>query len=311
VGRSAKRHEHLILVRVRLDSMTPTINMAKNDKYLMSTLNLVLAIWGVIGAFGTLYGVYLTIKYRSTKQFSFVIIKSIALFDTLVKNIPDLSIFYKGHNITPELILIELALLNTGTQDITPETIEKPISITLPEEYKWLSVGKTVFSSDIEADIKIIHDQKIEINTGLFKLNDFIRFQSLLSVPERDHFFKNLISGDFTKIFKFTNRISDLEISIINLSDLNIDKLLKTNPNKLRRSVIKLISYFLILTIANIMIGYYNFDIIQDDLFYIPNPVFSIMMIIVVLSIILLAILFISLFNYYSYKKLIKYSGLI
>jgi hypothetical protein len=84
----------------------------------MDNLTILFGIISIIGALGTLWGIYLFFKYRSITKFTVVILKTIALFDTIVKNIPGLKVIYQDIPIEPNIILIEAELLNTGTTDI-------------------------------------------------------------------------------------------------------------------------------------------------------------------------------------------------
>jgi len=143
-----------------------------------------------MGIFATIlfgiWGIYIALKYRSSVQISFILNKSIALFDTIVKNIAELAVLYKGAPVTQNLILIEGALVNTGTKDILPTMIEKPICLNLPEDYKWLTAKIISTSNNIEANIKV-KDTLLTIDSGLFKLNEYIRFQALLQVSYEDN----------------------------------------------------------------------------------------------------------------------------
>lgn len=172
---------------------------------------------GYIGIFVTiifgLWGIYVTIRNKYFPQITFVLKKSIALFDTIVKNIPELSISYNGAPINQNLILIEAALVNTGKKDILPTMIEKPIYLSLPDYYKWIA-GKIISTSNnIEATITL-SDPTIVINSGLFKLNEYIIFQALLEVPNDNNVAK--IEKKIDKIIKFSHRIADMR-NIINI----------------------------------------------------------------------------------------------
>lgn len=178
---------------------------------------------GYLSIFATIlfgiWGIYVTIKNRFFARITFVLKKSIALFDTIVKNIPELSILYEGAPISQNLMLIEGALVNTGTKDILPTKIEKPISLNLPEDYKWVAAKIISTSNNVEADITL-NDLNLTINSGLIKINEYIVIQALLQAPHDDNMGK--IENKMQKIIKCCHRIADMP-NIKNLRLLNIE----------------------------------------------------------------------------------------
>ena len=206
--------------------------------------------FGVIGILIGIWGIYITRKYRRIIQYNLVVINSIVLFDTIVKNIPELSISYKGSEINPDLILIECALVNTGTSAVLTDMIEEPVILLLPEEHKWVAVEKVISSPGMNIDLSLPVPQKMVINSGLFKVGDFIRFKALLLVPRDNIIFQTIKMGNLDKIISITHRIADMkDIIIINLKKLNTDKLLKLDSKKLRRLYIKYSGFILIILI--------------------------------------------------------------
>lgn len=193
------------------------------------------------------WGIYVTLKYKHSVRVSFVLRKSIALFDTIVKNITELSVLYKGSPITQNLILIEGALVNTGNKDILPTMIERPISLNLPEDYKWLTAKIISISNNVEADINI-SDPTLTINSGLFKINEYIRFQALLQANHEENISK--LENKLNKIIKFSHRIADMQ-KIKNIKLISM-------PTK---SVMFTIFMFLFTTI---LFAYTGYDIAKE-----------------------------------------------
>jgi len=170
------------------------------------------------------WGIYVTIKYRHSVRVSFVLRKSIALFDTIVKNITDLSVLYKGSPVTQNLILIEGALANTGNKDILPTMIERPICLNLPKDYKWLTAKIISTSNNVEADLNI-SDPTLTVNSGLFKINEHIHFQALLQVPHEINVVN--IENKMDKIINISHRIADMsKIKILKLINMQVKHLI-------------------------------------------------------------------------------------
>lgn len=172
-----------------------------------------LAIIGVVvtAAFGV-WGVFLTIKLsRYSGRITFVKEQTIALFDAIVKNLDELSITYKGQEIGHNIVLIECALVNTGKFDISPTMIQKPIAISLPENFRWLTAKIVSTSADVNAQVEMENDNTIKLNPGFFRCNEYIRFQALAEVPtnedDKKQNHKVSISEQLEKSMQFTQRI--------------------------------------------------------------------------------------------------------
>src|SRR5260370_36557833 len=103
------------------------------------------SILGVLGVgiyliFGA-WGVYLSLVRRYQGKVTFVSEQTIGLFDAIVKNLPEMAVLYKGTPVSPNVVLIKGSLVNTGTKDISPSMIERPISLGLPAGSNWLSAS--------------------------------------------------------------------------------------------------------------------------------------------------------------------------
>jgi len=206
--------------------------------YSLSLFNFIGIIFGALGILIGVWGVYLARKRKRRIKYSLVIINTIVLFDTIVKNIPGLSVLYKGSEISPGLVLIECALINTGTSAVLTDMIEQPVSLILSEDHKWVEVDKVSTSNGMQGELSLPTPQKMIINSGLFKVDDFIRFKALLLVP-REHI-NNLLMVNLEKIMSITHRIADMKnIIIVNLKELNIDRLIKLDIKKLKTKFYK------------------------------------------------------------------------
>lgn len=175
-------------------------------------LSTLLGFIGILASaiFG-IWGIYYSIKQRYPGKITFIKEHSIALFDAIVKNLPELSILYKQNPVTPNLVLIQGALVNTGKKDISPTMVEKPISISLPEGYKWITAKVISFSENVIAEIHLLDETNLVLNNGLFRCKEYIRFQALVEVPGNEEDRKEIQSikekiGDY---LIFSHRISD------------------------------------------------------------------------------------------------------
>jgi hypothetical protein len=135
----------------------------------------------VTAAFG-LWGLYVTIKSRYPGQITLVRESAIALFDTIVKNFPEISIIHKGKAVSEGLVLLRVAFLNTGSKDITREMVANELALNLPDGFKWLNAKVVGASPEAHGAIKR-GKQSIQFDLGLFRCKEFVRIEALAEVP--------------------------------------------------------------------------------------------------------------------------------
>src|SRR5208283_925503 len=112
-------------------------------------------ILGILGVsvsllFGA-WGVSLALSRRYPGEITFVREQTIALFDSIVRNLPELAVLYKKAPVSPNVVLIRGALVNTGRKDISSSMIDKPITLALPSGSHFLSASVISASSDVKA----------------------------------------------------------------------------------------------------------------------------------------------------------------
>jgi hypothetical protein len=144
-------------------------------------------ILAVIGTIATVgfggWGIYLALKRRYPGRITFLKENSIGLFDTIVRNLPELAVLYEGKPVSQNLVLLKGSFLNTGSKDITESMVEERLTITIPEGYKWLT-GKIISSSsNVRAQVQIPDDHRLVFDVGLFRCDEYVRFQVLAEVP--------------------------------------------------------------------------------------------------------------------------------
>lgn len=205
-------------------------------KWFQIDLSTSLSFIGIIASiiFG-IWGIYYAIRQKYPGQITYIKEYTIALFDAIVKNLPELSIIYKNAPVTPNLVLIQGDLVNTGKKDISPAMVENPITISLPEGYKWITAKVISFSENINANIDLINDTNLKVNIGLFRCKEYIRFQALVEVPlgQGDQKAHQALKDKLGDFLLFSHRIADTrQINKIELkTEENISK-------KLRKAII-------------------------------------------------------------------------
>ncbi len=137
---------------------------------------------GVIGIVLTLVfgfiGIIIPYRRKSQQTVEFVEEENINLYNSVVKNISDLSLKFKDTPIDENVHLFRGFLINVGIQDITPEMIEKKLKILLSKNSKWLSAKIINKSSDFKVELNF-NNNELEFHTGLFRHNEFIYFEAI------------------------------------------------------------------------------------------------------------------------------------
>jgi hypothetical protein len=205
-------------------------------------------IWSIVGVsvsaiFGVV-GIYLTVKSRYSGKITFVNEQTIELFDAIGNSLDKLAVTYNESEVNENLVLLNGAFINSGKFDITPDMVEQPITIKLPDGYKWLT-GR-VIDSNIKASLAQDNENTISISTGLFRCGEYVRFHALAQLPETDEDDSN--SKRFKKALSFEHRIVNTK---------NIDET-ETQPKKVSQKALKRrgIPVFILLLIISGIIGF-------------------------------------------------------
>lgn len=192
-------------------------------------------IWSIVGitvsaGFG-IWAIYLAIQYRYPGRITFVTEQLIELFDDIGNTLPGLSVVYNNDEVSKNLVLLNGALINTGSIDISPSNIEKPISLRLPNDFKWLNAKIINTSNDLAANVEITEDGNIIFNLGLFRKKEYIRFHALAEVPLGEADKLKSSSKLLSNAISFYHRITNTRK--IDTSELNV-----ISKRKFRRDLI-------------------------------------------------------------------------
>jgi len=136
--------------------------------------------WAVLGigvstVFG-IWGIYLAVRYRYPGKVTMVNEQLIELFDDIGNSLPGLSVTYNNNEVSKNLVLLSAAFVNTGKLDIAPKMIEKPISISLPDGFNWLTAKIIDTSKDLNASVDIDDDGCATFSMGLFRRFEGVRW---------------------------------------------------------------------------------------------------------------------------------------
>jgi hypothetical protein len=181
-------------------------------------------VLALIGIALTILSIYLMMRRRYPGRVTFIRESSIALFDMIVKNFPEIQVVFEGNAVQPDLVLLSGALVNSGRIDISPLVTEMPIEIGLPTGFEWLMAKIVSTSPNLEAEVKVEGGQRLVLTSGLFRQGEFVRFQALAKVPlgeEIGRSSQESLSVRLEKSLTFSHRIADTrEIDVKKLQDI-------------------------------------------------------------------------------------------
>lgn len=161
------------------------------------------------------WGIAVAIKYSRSVRITFVFESAIALLSDVTQGIENLEVQFRGFPVSQNIVLIKGGFMNSGRRDITPDLVEKQLSLTLPEGFEWLECRLLDRSADLDFFVQGIESQSVQFGHGLWKTGEYVRLSALAAVPN-GLLGKRSAPGDLTKSIFFRNlrvdcRVADLK----------------------------------------------------------------------------------------------------
>ena len=177
-------------------------------------LSLLVTILGIIAT--VILGTWSIILFFRTKypgKITFYIEDIIGLFDSIVKNLPELSILFKDNNVSQNLFLLKGCFVNNGYKDITESMVEERVSLIFPKNYQILTAKVVSTDSMVKASITMDSNHKLIFNIGLFRIKEYFRFEALIEIQSEDkpldYINKTTLINNIENSIVFTHRIAD------------------------------------------------------------------------------------------------------
>ena len=214
----------------------------------MNTSN-ILGLAGILATvvFG-IWGIVIVIHRRYPGQLTYIKESSIGLFDSIVRNLPELEVLYNNAPVGQGLVLMKGAILNTGNKDITDSMIEQKLAFAVPPDFRWLTAKIVGNSGNVKASVTIDNHSLI-FSTGLFRCNKFIRFQAIVEMPihgEGDVTKNETIEDRLDKSIDITHRIADTQ---------KVTTLELPNTRQTKSRFIRYLTLFLAIAMLVIVVG--------------------------------------------------------
>ena len=126
--------------------------------------------------------IWLALRRRYPGRITYFEESSIGLFDSIVRNIGDLKVLYKDEPVSENMVLLKGYIMNTGSKDITPDMVEQPLALKLPEGFRWLDAKVVPSKAQVKASLSIRDATTAEFDFGLFRVDEHVKFEALAEV---------------------------------------------------------------------------------------------------------------------------------
>jgi len=143
-----------------------------------------LTILGIVVTAGLgAWALRLSYRARYPGKITYIHESRISLFDSIVRNLPELTVLHHGAPIEENVVLLKGNFLNTGTKDVTEQMIYEPLTAALPDGHKWLSGQVTASSRAATAYIDSNDERVLTFAFNFLRSDEYIKFEGLVEVP--------------------------------------------------------------------------------------------------------------------------------
>lgn len=162
----------------------------------------ILAVVGiVITIIFSVIGIMITIRKRYPGKITFVEENAIGLFNSIIKNFPDIKIQYDDKPIDEQMVYLKASFINTGNTDLTTKDNSHKLKISLSDEFKWINCKLTDSSKDVVCDLQKI-DNELVFDFDLLRKNEFLQFEAFAEIKNT-----KTPASTFRKSLNFSHRI--------------------------------------------------------------------------------------------------------
>lgn len=213
-------------------------------------LNLVYMVLGVIA---TIIVGYLGIKYSYKNKVKTSLLyfenNCVSLFKSVVKDLDELEIRYKGKTVNENLITYKGTFFNSGNVDIDKNLMHKPVTVILPDDYEWKKVVLIDKSEDVNIDL-VEKTNEVEFSWDILKENEFFTFDSVIEYKPKSSSEDNSQRA-ISNITRYLSRNISFSQRITNLKSIDIEQLPSKPLGKFE------FIFFILMTFGLVILGLY------------------------------------------------------
>ncbi len=174
----------------------------------------ILAVAGIVATVLIgFWAIVMALRYHRSVQITYAHDHAIALIDDITQNFPELKVLFRDQPVSDNLVLLKGYFINTGRKDISSEMTEKPITLKLPTDFEWIECKVVECSPSMKVTATIAGNNEILLETGLWKVKEYIKIEALAKVPvvkaDPDNLPKDYPTSRLLNVLKFPHRIAD------------------------------------------------------------------------------------------------------
>jgi hypothetical protein len=132
------------------------------------------------------WGLVLAVRYSRRVRLTYAQENCLSLFADVAQGIDALEVRYNGSPVSTNLVLLRGYIMNSGRRDITPAMVERPLRLTLPAGFSWIDFRITDASQNLKSVVATFSASEVVLGLGLFKTGEYLKFDSLATVPVED-----------------------------------------------------------------------------------------------------------------------------
>lgn len=219
---------------------------------------------GVIGLILTvifgIWGIVVAVKKRYPGKLTFVEENAIGLFNSIIKNFPEIKIQYDDKPISEQMVYLKASFINTGTIDLSTKDNSHKVKINLCNDFKWINGKITSHSNEVICDL-VNNEKELILDFDLLRTNEYIQFEAFAEITN-----STKPAQTFRKALNFNHRIPNTG-KVDKLMYLNEEQI-KDKRYEFRKNAVFMTLFLLLLLIFTA----YSFFTKSTDIEYVYKP---------------------------------------
>ncbi len=98
----------------------------------------------------------------------------------------DLNVLYKGEKLVQNVFVVSGKIINTGDVDISPVDVDKPITMSVSCDHRWVNAEITAYSKGVSAEAVIDSNGELYFSHKLLRKGEFFSFNALVECESSD-----------------------------------------------------------------------------------------------------------------------------
>lgn len=142
------------------------------------------ALWGIAGIIVTIVVAFLIYKLQKIRKYPSQLSYTILDESRVLKHVPDsfdaLALKYNDYSVSEDMHYIEFMIFNPRTSDVGNDKSRSAVTISLPDNSKWVDIRIKQESPSVGSSVSTQHDSTAELTFGLLKVNEAIILEGLI-----------------------------------------------------------------------------------------------------------------------------------